>query len=68
MMCTAPERRFVERDAFCRACDKRLKRNVAEAIVWHSFRNTGQNILICLPCAREIGGLAAQETPNEIGA
>lgn len=57
-----PTRRFVERDAFCRACDKKLKRESDEAIIWYSFRNTGQNIIICLPCARHLGQLAREET------
>lgn len=52
------ERRQMERDAFCRACDKVIKRNTEEAIVWYSWRNKGQHILICLPCSQIIGKMS----------
>lgn len=54
------ERRQMERDAFCRACDKVIKRNTEEAIVWYSWRNKGQHIMICLPCSQTIGEMAEE--------
>jgi len=54
------ERRQMERDAFCRACDKVIKRNTEEAIVWYSWRNKGQHIMICLPCSQKIGEMSGE--------
>jgi len=54
------ERRQMERDAFCRACDKVIKRNTEEAIIWYSWRNKGQHIMICLPCSQKIGEMAGE--------
>lgn len=51
------ERRKVERQGFCRGCDKTLNKG-DEIVYTHSHRNRGQNILFCIDCAEKIGGLA----------
>jgi uncharacterized protein YlaI len=41
--------RKAERKAYCRGCDKTI--SVGEDVFYtYSFRNRGQNILICLDC------------------
>lgn len=56
-----PSLRKAERDAFCRACDKTIRKNT-NMISWYSHRNRGMNIHICLPCSQSIGKLAEEYT------
>lgn len=51
------QRREAQRDAFCRGCDKKIKRG-DEMISTYSFRNTGQHIHFCLKCAQQMGEMA----------
>jgi len=45
---------LMQRDGFCRSCDKELKRNVDPAIKFYSYRGRGMNILLCLDCVDKI--------------
>lgn len=56
------EYRQTERDAFCRGCDKQIKKKTEKVIYTYSWRNRGQNILICLDCVGEINRLIKGET------
>lgn len=51
------QRRPAQRDAFCRGCDKVIKRG-DDMISTYSFRNTGQWIHFCLDCCKKIGEMA----------
>ena len=51
------EYRLVERDAFCRGCQKELKRNTDKAIMWYAPNNRGMNIIICPDCVELIYNL-----------
>lgn len=62
-----PDYRKAERDAFCRSCDKSIKRGT-DMISWYSHRNQGMNIHICLSCAESIGALAKNHTNILAGA
>jgi hypothetical protein len=53
-------RRACQREAFCRGCDSKIKRN-EEMIYTYSMRNRGQSICFCLECAKVIGELANKE-------
>lgn len=57
MQAEHPKRRPAEREAFCRACDTKIVPG-REMISFYSWRNRGQHIHICLPCAGLIGRLA----------
>lgn len=50
------ERRKIERQGFCRGCDKVLSKG-DEIIYTYSFRNRGQSIPICIPCGEQIAKL-----------
>lgn len=62
-----PEFRKAERDAFCRSCDKPIKKGT-DMISWYSHRNQGMNIHLCLPCAEGIGALAKDHANIVAGA
>jgi uncharacterized protein YlaI len=49
-------KRKLQRTAFCRGCDKKMKSGT-EVISTYSFRNRGQHIYFCLDCARIISEL-----------
>lgn len=51
------KRREAQRDAFCRGCDKTIKKG-EDMITTYSFRNRGQHIHFCLSCAKVIGEMA----------
>lgn len=51
------ERRPAERDAICRGCDRTILKG-HDMISWYTFRNRGQHIHLCLPCAGYAGELA----------
>lgn len=61
---SAPQVRPAERTAFCRGCDKPIEKGT-EMVSFHSWRNRGQNIHICLPCAESIGELAASKKESK---
>ena len=44
------EIRKAERKAHCRVCDVELVPKVDDIFYTSTFRNRGQNILICIPC------------------
>jgi hypothetical protein len=50
-------RRQTERSAFCRGCDTEMPKGT-EIVSTFSWRNRGQHIHFCLPCATKIGELA----------
>lgn len=52
-----PIYRPVERDGFCRSCDKTLKRNKDRAVIWYSFRNRGMHVILCKPCVEKLYNL-----------
>ena len=56
------ERRQAQRDAFCRSCDKVIKKG-EDMVSMYSWRNQGQHIHLCLDCSEVIGKLA-KETQN----
>ena len=56
-----PVLRQVERQAFCRACDKTLERNTEKVIAWYSFRNRGQHIYICTDCVTSMYNLIQED-------
>lgn len=56
-----PVYRLAARNAYCRSCDKVIKRDVDFMITLHSFRNTGQNIHICTDCVKLMYGLLPDE-------
>lgn len=53
------KKRPAVRVAYCRNCDKGIKKGEI-MIALYSFRNRGQNIYICLDCAKEIGRLGSE--------
>lgn len=59
-----PVVRNAEHKARCRACDAELEKGT-QMVSWYSFRNRGQYIHICLPCAKHIGYIA-KEHKDEI--
>lgn len=50
-------RRKAERNAFCRGCDRTIKKGT-DMVTTYSFRNRGQSIHFCVKCAKQIGELA----------
>lgn len=54
------ERRQAQRQAFCRGCDKAIKKG-EDMISTYSRRNTGMWIHICMDCAVKIGEMAKQQ-------
>ena len=56
-------RRQAERDAFCRSCDRVIKKG-EDMVSMYSCRNRGQNIHLCLDCSDFIGKIA-KENSNE---
>jgi hypothetical protein len=52
-----PNLRKAERPAYCRGCDKVIEKG-DEMISFHSYRNRGQFIHICVDCSGRIGALA----------
>ena len=44
------ERRVTTRNAYCRSCDKEIRKNTNKITYIHSWRNRGQNIFICDIC------------------
>lgn len=48
-----PEYREAQRTAYCRSCDKAIKRGEM-MVSLYSFRNTGQSIHICPLCVKEM--------------
>lgn len=59
-----PEARPAEREAFCRACDKRIAKG-QQMVSWYSPCNRGMNIHICVPCAKKIGELASDGNSSD---
>lgn len=50
-------RRKTERTAYCRGCDDCMEKGT-EVVSTFSWRNRGQHIYFCLPCAEIIGRLS----------
>lgn len=55
-----PEYRKAERDAFCRVCDKTIHKG-EHAVFWYSWRNRGQNIMVCPDCVENLFDLLPKE-------
>jgi hypothetical protein len=64
---SGPELRKAERNAFCRSCDKTIKKN-DEMVSWYSHRNQGMNIHLCLQCAEYIGAMVTEHKNILAGA
>lgn len=47
----------MQRDGFCRGCDKVLKRGEDLALKMYSPRNRGQSILLCDTCVWKMSNL-----------
>lgn len=60
-----PEYREAERICFCRVCDKTINKGES-AVFWYSFRNTGQNIMVCADCVETIYELLPKENKCQI--
>ena len=60
---SSPEYRSADRDAFCRSCDKVIKKG-SSMISWFSHRNRGMNIHICLICAEKIGAMVVEHAKD----
>jgi hypothetical protein len=50
-------KREAERQAFCRWCDKTIKKG-EPMVSGYSWRNRGVNMHFCIGCASKVGGLA----------
>ena len=50
-------KREAQRDAFCRWCDKTVKKGDT-MVSGYSWRNRGITMHFCIPCAKKIGELA----------
>lgn len=44
------EIRKAKQDSFCRCCDKPLRKGIDNLVYMYSYRNRGQNILLCFDC------------------
>jgi hypothetical protein len=64
---SVPEFRKAERDAFCRSCDKTIKKGT-DMVSWYSHRNQGMNIHLCLQCAKDIGTIVTDRENILAGA
>ena len=53
-------KRQAERNAYCRGCDKLIKKG-EEMVTTYSSRNRGQNIHFCVNCAKQIGDLVKDD-------
>lgn len=52
--------RQTERNAFCRGCDKEIKRKTESVIATFSNRNRGQHIYFCKKCVEKMWFLIYQ--------
>lgn len=52
-----PKYRQPERNAFCRVCEKCIKRNEDYMVSWYSSLNRGMNIHICPDCVKALSEL-----------
>jgi hypothetical protein len=50
-------RKTASHAAYCRGCDDQMGKGT-EVVSTFSWRNRGQNIYFCIPCAQIIGQLA----------
>lgn len=60
----APVYRLAERTGCCRVCDKDVERLKDKAVYFYSWRNRGQNIIICPKCIKDMYQLVME---NESG-
>lgn len=51
--------RPAERNAYCRCCDKVIKKGTM-MLSWYTIRGQSSHIHLCLPCAKGIGELAKE--------
>jgi len=56
---------MMQRTGHCRGCDKMLVRGTDKAVKFYSFRNRGQNILICSACVAKMRELIMQDKYDE---
>lgn len=54
------ELRIAKRDAYCRSCDKRLKKDKDWMVTMYSFRNQGMHVHLCLRCVENMGALVTE--------
>lgn len=52
---------LIERDGFCRGCDKKMRRNIDVVVKFYSRRNRGQNIILCKECVEKMYNLVKGE-------
>jgi len=55
---------LMQRDGYCRGCDKLMQRNSEKAIKTYSIRNRGQHILLCKECVKDMYNLTQEEKQN----
>ena len=48
------EYRLAKRTSYCRGCDKENVRDKDMVLYFYSWRNRGQNILLCPDCVKEM--------------
>ena len=51
----------MQRDGFCRLCEKHLKRNTDDRVRFYSPFNRGHHVILCLPCCEILGKVAADK-------
>jgi len=49
-----PEYRQAKNTCYCRACDRKMLKNVDWGAFFYSFRNCGQHISLCRKCVLEM--------------
>lgn len=48
------EHRIAKQNSYCRSCDKLNKKGEEKVIYIYSIRNSGQSILLCENCIKEM--------------
>ena len=51
----------MQRNGYCRGCDIGLIKEKDKAIKFHTYRNTGQHILLCPECVCKMFSLVTQD-------
>ena len=60
------EYRLAKRTSYCRGCDKENVKDTDMVLYFYSWRNRGQNILLCPDCVKEMYNVIKKEEENEI--
>lgn len=51
----------IERNGFCRCCDKMLFRSVDKVVKFYSRRNCGQHIILCKACIQKLNDIVKED-------